>query len=224
MHGVYLCSPHVGSGSAASTSEEQSPSQSTAQLRAVGQCPSWRNSLAPTHGWWDDIESIVDHVTDQYHGGSGDFFDDQDDYRSSIYQAHVVEGDRYGGDDRGLAEGDRQCRLAREFMETSTKDLQDSVQPVRCPSWEIQHGPLSSQELIAEAPQPWYQRASMQQDAVDTTVDDQPGVAHTSEDNTESPRTIKLITTRLELRKDLTDTGASISATGIRSILHQLSD
>jgi hypothetical protein len=134
-------------------------------------------------------------VTDQYHGGRGDFFDDQDNYRSSIYQAHVVEGERHGGCERELVDGGRHCRRARDFMETSLMDLQDGVQPVRYPSWEIQDELLGSQELIAAALQPWYQRASMQDAVVETTGDEQPGVAPTSEDDTESPRTITSITT-----------------------------
>ena len=37
----------------------------------------------------------------------------------------------------------------------------------------------------------------------------------------DEPRQITVITTRLDTRRDLADTGATISATGIRSILHR---
>ena len=70
-------------------------------------------------------------------------------------------------------------------------------------------------------------------DAKDTRMEDKDTVAE--DENSEEgrrqeqgqtpmedvPRTITVITTRIEIRRGLADTGASISATGIRSILHK---
>ena len=78
---------------------------------------------AEGNGWWDDIESsIVDNVTDQYHGGNGEFYDKVGDYRQSIYQAHVVDG--------SLLQPTR-----RDEDQDSDTDLLDVIHSVRFPFW-----------------------------------------------------------------------------------------
>ena len=166
-------------------------------------------------GWWDDIESIVENVTDQYHSGHGDLYEEAEDYRPSIYQAHMVDGSilrpPWQDDDHYLV-----------------PEVQEAVQPVRYPFWvcedtHIQADPEHIEELL---------QATILE-ATDHTVEE-PDTAAEEDNSTEErrqakrqplredgPRTITLTTTRIELRRDLADTGASISVTGIRSILHK---
>ena len=157
-------------------------------------------------GWWDDIDSIVEHVTDQFHSGRGDFSEDTDEYRPSIYQAQVVEKRRDRDLDMELAE------------------MGNTIQPVRFPFWEIHGEDVGCGACVAEEdipPDPAVVKPGNDfslQDSVEQLEDDP---QETPDDEDNGPRMITLITTRLELRRDLADTGASISATGIRSILHQ---
>jgi hypothetical protein len=75
-------------------------------------------------GWWDDIDSIVENVSDQYHGGSAEFSEEQVNYRPSIYQAHVVGGSmRYP--------------RREEDREASVTDIGTSIHPVRFPYWAL---------------------------------------------------------------------------------------
>ena len=161
-------------------------------------------------GWWDDIDSIVDYLTDQYHGGgAGDLYEDAgEDYRPSIYQAHVVE-----------------TSLLRtpwqEDDHSMFSEVQEAVHPVQYPFWayDTTH-PQAAPEPIDKLSQATPQEDQMVEDneVAGNSTETQWHEPPLREDG---PRTITLITTRIELRRDLADTGASISATGICSILHK---
>ena len=143
-----------------------------------------------------------------YHGGRGDFYEEPEEYCPSIYHAQVVEG------------AHTQC--VSEFEADLLPVLRDSIQPVRYPfPWEIDGGfELSCEDIrLEEHPPPDVEEkteAATESPCIPRSLPDK---AHPQMDN--GPRTITLITTRLELRRDLAGTGASISATGIRSILHR---
>ena len=154
----------------------------------------------------------MEHVTDQYHGGRGDFYEEPEEHRPSIYHAQVVEGTH------------TQC--VTDFEADLLPVLRDSIQPVRYPfSWEIQGGhALGCQDILQEERPPSMQQPPHAEEEKEAAAESpfSPRSLHDQEHPhlENGPRTIILITTRLEFRRDLADTGASISATGIRSILH----
>ena len=144
--------------------------------------------------WWADLDTIVDHVADQYHD---EYYDEAPDgeYRTSIYQAHV-----YAGGNETL------------LHETATL-AHHNIHPVQHPVWELE---TESECAPAAAGTTKPQKTPVQalatnQDHEDTTL--------LPDDN--GPRMITMITTQLDTRRDLADTGATISATGIKSILHR---
>ena len=143
--------------------------------------------------WWDDLENIVDQVADQYHD---EYNDVQDDFRTSIYQAHVYDATAAAG--------------------TTTLDPADhldmeSIHPIKFPVWELQQTDVEADESTGD-----YELVTSE----DTTPQNLPTDGW-EQMEAAGPRMITMITTRLDTRRDLADTGATISATGIKSILHR---
>lgn len=160
------------------------------------------------NGWWDDINSIVEHVTDQYHGSSTEFYDEVDDYRPSIYQVHAVVS--------SLRPSQRE-----EYLDEVVTDMETAIHPVTFPHWAIEEPPqaVGDSEISDAASQA---RSLDGEDANDTAEDEAAPLATLEPTDLENgPGTITLLKPRLDMKPDLADTGASISATGLKSILHR---
>ena len=156
-------------------------------------------------GWWEHVADIVDTVAEQYHD---EYYDDHEEYLPSIHQTHVYKN----------AVG----ILSPPY--TLEKDLDRFVQPIQYPPlWELntkecflvnaEDDPL---ELL-EQTKLMDKEPSAERPRTEVALPTSPPLD-------DEPCRITLITTRLDTRRDLADTGTTISATGIRSILHRFQD
>ena len=166
--------------------------------------------------WWDDLDTIADQVADHYHDT---YYKVQDDFHTSIYQTHVYDAatrdtDIFSGPD------------STEFY---------NIHPVNYPVWELHQADSPAAELHhadsdSHTDELHHADSDTEEPRMDVVLDASAAadMAPAPVDSThrrfideDGPRTITMITTRLDTRRDLADTGATISATGIKSILHR---